>query len=1078
MKYSDHISINSSFQRSTNIMYDTNCDSYILSTSSIGALRRIFVTNTSNSIAVTGPFGSGKSSLLIYLEALLSKDKKFTVCVDKLEEKDAEIYSQYQKFVGTKKKGFLSIKVVGEHISFKKAFTDSLLEYKELKETHMFIKSNKDSSFTMLLKQLNKEVNKLGYTGLLILIDELGKIIEFASEKYLDSDIHALQDLAEYINNQSNMRLVVALHKSFKDYVQNTTYISFTEWDKIQGRFDNIIFQDDFYELMHIFEEAITVESSNTMQIVNKKIISIFNAYKEHITDKHIPVDVLSLAKLAPLHPFSSLALFHIFSKHFQNQRSVFSFLSAQEPYSFQSYINQDIDEESLYSLDMLFDYINYISNAYAVNMVDKESWKLANEYLDSANILTTIQKQIIKSIALISAFGLEDLIQLDKESLLLTLPDGLNIDTEVKELEAKGLILYKRGSHSYALIEETSINIDAELTSIIKNQIKIDYKEEINKILNQDMILAKRFHIETGTAKFFGKEFVDSNISKSLKFKLIYIGSNILENDIVEMSKRNNYCVYIPLALTNQVKALIDLSMAINSLLRQKDILANRRVHKILQGMLNTNKNEINKILDIKETLFYSGERIPYSSEKLQQTISKILKDKYSEMPVIINDLVNPVQHDVSVPIGMKKLFNHMIHNQEDNRLGIEKFPAHMAIYLSVIKRSGFHIEKSGKWIFTNPTNNNFSLIWKKLLSYTKSQKNITIDSMVEMLQLEPYGLNKDAAKFVIFVFLIINESYIHFFREKTYQFDFDIDQLMDVWKNSKLYTIRWYELSKDEESIFAKYIQIFDKYFEADYSKKNIKYVFQNLYMKLNALPKYCHQTKELSDKAINLRSGILASKEPHSTFFEIFPQALKYTDLNISNVDNFISDFKLAFNEIVFSYKKIVLELEQVVAEAFDLPSKHYPFENKLEVVLDKYLKEHDDKEVNAVFRVCTTANDVVSFLNGMSLVLNFKKLDEAFDHDVKELKQNINLFANKVLSKLDIVEIINKRAVDVKKLKITTIDGDDNIIMTVDKKKVLELSKKADNILYNLEHNLTKDEKLYLITMLAEKALKEK
>ena len=515
MKYSDFISINSSFQRSTNIMFDSNCDSYILSTSSIQALRRIFVTNTSNSIVITGPFGSGKSSLLIYLEALLSKEKKSKICIDKLEEKDAEIYDEYQKFVGRKKKGFFSVKVVGEHISFKKAFTSTLLEYKELNETHKFIQSNGDVSFTLLLKQLNKEIEKLGYTGILFLIDELGKIIEYASEKYLDSDIHALQDLAEYVNKQDHARLVVALHKSFKDYVQNTSYLSFTEWDKIQGRFDSIIFQDDFYELMHIFEEAIKVDSNSSVKKVNDKINFIFTTYKEYVVDKHIPVDSSSLEKLAPLHPFSSLALFHIFSKYFQNQRSVFSFLSAQEPYSFQSFIGKEVEDEALYTLDILFDYINYLSNAYAVNMVEKESWKLANEYLDSANVLTAVQQQIIKSIALISAFGLEHLIQLDKKTLELALVDSQDVLGEIKKLESKGLILYKRATNSFALIEETTVNIDEELTSIIKNHVKINYTEEINKIIGNDRILAKRFAIETGTAKFFSKEFVDGNIDK-----------------------------------------------------------------------------------------------------------------------------------------------------------------------------------------------------------------------------------------------------------------------------------------------------------------------------------------------------------------------------------------------------------------------------------------------------------------------------------------------------------------------------------------------------------------------------------
>lgn len=356
-------------------------------------------------------------------------------CIEKLKLKDKGIYEKYQSFVGKKKKGFYSLKMVGEHQALKKIFVDTLLEHGSLVETQRFIKKNKDASFTLLLKQLNKEIIMQGYTGLLILIDELGKTIEYSSEKYLESDIHVLQDLAEYVNKQSNMRLVVALHKSFKGYVHNSTYLSFTEWDKIQGRFDSIIFQDDFYELMHIFEQSIHVNDPQLMFKITDKIASVYDEYKNIFKNKEISIEATSLTKLAPLHPFSSLALFHIFSKYFQNQRSVFSFLSAQEPHSFQDFIKHEINQNTLYTLDYLFDYINYLSNAYAVNMIDKESWILANEYIDSTNRLSNVEIKIIKAVALISAFGLEHLIQLDAQALALAFCSIKNIHEEIREL-------------------------------------------------------------------------------------------------------------------------------------------------------------------------------------------------------------------------------------------------------------------------------------------------------------------------------------------------------------------------------------------------------------------------------------------------------------------------------------------------------------------------------------------------------------------------------------------------------------------------------------------------------------------
>ena len=1081
MKYSDILTITPNFRRSTNILYDMNCDSYILSTSSIEALRRVIMHNTSNSIAITGPFGSGKSSLLLFLEALLAKQPEHSVCIQKLKNKEPEIYDYYEKLVDNKAKGFLTIKLVGEHLSFKQIFIAALQSKKELKATQRFIKANEEVSLITLLETLNDEITKLGYTGISIFIDELGKIIEYASEKYLDSDIHALQDLAEFANQHANYRLVVALHKSFKDYVQNTSHISFTEWDKIQGRFENIVFQDDFYELMHIFEEAITVTDEKAIADVQSYARELFSDYKKHVSHKNIPVNEASLQKLAPLHPFTSLALFHIFSKHFQNQRSVFSFLSAQEPYSFQSFISEEQREPSLYTLPMLFDYTNYLLNAYSVNMVDQESWNLANEYLDSANILTDIQKNIIKSIALVSAFKLEHLIQLDSTALQLTLPGEPKVKEAIDELTDKGLLLHKLATNAYALIEETSIDINADLTAIIKGQIKTDFEAEINKLIGHDKILAKRFYITTGTAKFFTKEFIESDLSKSRRtsFKLIYVSAEATEKELLSASKNNSQSVYIALPLTRQLKSIVEQSMAIETMLKRKDVQANQLVRKILHNMLNANKIEVDKILDVKGQMYFVGESLPYTSELLQKCISKILENTYPDMPVIINDLVSTINREISVPPGVKMFFKHMLEHDNETGLGIQKTPPEKAIYLSVVKRSGLHVlnAKNQTWEFSEPNDCNFTPVWKMLTKQMKKGHVLSVATLIDALTEKPFGLNEDAAKFVVFLFLIVNESHIHFFRENTYQFDFDVDQVMDIWKNTKLYTIRWYELSKDEEAIFAKYIHIFDQYFDAGYTKQNIKFVFQRLFTKLHSLPKYCHQTQKLSENAINLRSSILSSKEPHTSFFELFPKAIGFTSLTADNVDSFIDAFKQAFNEIVFSYKAMILDLEQTVATAFNLANKHYPFGNEFESILDKYLKEHDDKDANDLYRMATTANDLVAFLNGISLVINHKKVDDAFDKDIQDFKRNLKTFAQKVLSKLDIIELINQRPVDVKKLKVSTLHGESDIVISVDNEKVPKLSSIAENVLYNLPHNLTREERLYLIAMLAEEASKE-
>ncbi|MDD3645213.1 MAG: hypothetical protein PHR19_06760, partial [Bacteroidales bacterium] len=507
-------------------------------------------------------------------------------------------------------------------------------------------------------------------------------------------------------------------------------------------------------------------------------------------------------------------------------------------------------------------------------------------------------------------------------------------------------------------------------------------------------------------------------------------------------------------------------------------DVQSNQLVRKILHNMLNANKNEIDKILEIKDRMYFAGEALSYTSELLQRSISNVLEITYPDMPVIINDLVNTINRELSVPPGVKMLFKHMLEHENDAHLGIEKTPPEKAIYLSVVKRSNLHMHdpKNQIWKFSQPNDCHFAPAWQRLTKQMKKSQALSVTTLINVLTEKPFGLNEDAAKFFVFLFLIVNEAHIHFFRENTYQFDFDVDQVMDIWKNTKLYTIRWYELSKDEEAIFAKYVQIFDQYFDASYTKQNIKFIFQKLSTKLKMLPKYCHQTQKLSDKAISLRSSILSSKEPHSSFFYLFPKAIGYESLTATNIDEFVNNFKQAFNEIVFTYKSMILDLEQTVASTFNLTNKHYPFGNEFESILDKYLKKHDDKDANDLYRMATTANDLVTFLNGLSLVINHKKVDDAFDKDIQEFKHNLKTFAQQVLSKLDIIQIINERPVDVKKLKVSTRYGESDVVVSVNNEKIPELSDIAEKVLYNLPQNLTKDEKLYLIALLAEEASK--
>src|SRR5690606_12738529 len=76
----------------------------------------------------------------------------------------------------------------------------------------------------------------------LLVIDELGKNLEYFASSKGDGDPFLLQELAEMTQGEEAAPLVIITlqHLSFDEYVQTSSTARRREWSKIQGRFQDI----------------------------------------------------------------------------------------------------------------------------------------------------------------------------------------------------------------------------------------------------------------------------------------------------------------------------------------------------------------------------------------------------------------------------------------------------------------------------------------------------------------------------------------------------------------------------------------------------------------------------------------------------------------------------------------------------------------------------------------------------------------------------------------------------------------------------------------------------------------------
>ena len=99
MKYMDFVGTDSGFQASVNLQYDLNSESkiesYIPTRQSVDILKRYLNAvcndnfNEDNATVLIGPYGRGKSHLLLILSAIISKGASFVSdeCLTRLYEK-------------------------------------------------------------------------------------------------------------------------------------------------------------------------------------------------------------------------------------------------------------------------------------------------------------------------------------------------------------------------------------------------------------------------------------------------------------------------------------------------------------------------------------------------------------------------------------------------------------------------------------------------------------------------------------------------------------------------------------------------------------------------------------------------------------------------------------------------------------------------------------------------------------------------------------------------------------------------------------------------------------------------------
>jgi hypothetical protein len=280
----DLVSIRARFGRSVALSRDAGrtdaLDGYILTPTGRDVLRRLADAlagaTPTRAWSLTGPYGSGKSAFALFTAQLLAggdwvrqQARKF------LATADAELWERFFGAAGPlPKKGHLCpVLVTGSRQPIANALATRLAlalrtvlgrgrppQIVDRLERLADEPGCSGAAVVELFEHANEYLERFGSeaAGIFLIIDELGKFLEYGASSPEQGDVFILQELAESATRSKRPFLFLTiLHQALDRYADHMSAGRRAEWAKIQGRFEDVAFEQRNDQVLRLLSQAI-----------------------------------------------------------------------------------------------------------------------------------------------------------------------------------------------------------------------------------------------------------------------------------------------------------------------------------------------------------------------------------------------------------------------------------------------------------------------------------------------------------------------------------------------------------------------------------------------------------------------------------------------------------------------------------------------------------------------------------------------------------------------------------------------------------------------------------------------------
>lgn len=936
------LSIRSRYVRAVNIERDLEdpeaLEGYLLTDSVRSALERLCgglqASSSQRAWRITGAYGSGKSAFGLFLTSLfIYPIGRRSVAGRLLEEEAPDLLAKAKKLprydvivvAGTNEDASIALaRALSRLLSTRRVGATQKQLLARLAEFVATREAGRGSAHGVI--ELLQEVRAFlasgtnASEGLLLVIDEMGRWLEYAADSDTDLDASFFQSLAEVCGGKVQgipLSVVGILHQRFEDYAAGRRdRRSGQEWAKVAERFEDVTFSQSFESTARLVARGMEVNASAYKRAgIPERASELYaKAVKQGVVATAVErLGKLGVASLYPFHPMALASAMAMFRRFGQNERSTFSFLLSSEPFALQDFIGRHhAGAETWLRVHNLCDWLIAQGSLRTYEDERLKRWALLQDVLRAAPVYDELEVKCLKTVGFLNLLEPQPGLAATRENVTFSLVDEASekrVSAALSKLIEKSLIYVRPATQELCLWPQSSVDVASELAKIREKAPALTRLGNLIELLSATRpIIAHRHYLETGTLRIAQVTLVEGieDVSKKLEQGSSSDGTILIvpsypDQDAKAIGRRlQKISEQAPegtlLALRRITESDLEVADELLAWTQLEKDCAELRVdtyarNEVRQAIHRLSGALIHRLADLRApghgernaTWWHQGEVLDVTDGRaLSRHISNLFSSLYAKAPVVRNELINRSTISSAAAAARQRLLERIFTHAEVEDLGIEMTPPEKAIYLSVLKDSGLHAPQQNGWGFQPPEKESHWVpAWNSLQALLEEKGLISVQRVLKHFAAKPFGMRESITLLMVAVFLRVHRSHLILRERGTYLTQIEESHLARMAKRPDSFELHMINAKSIMPAALEVYRDVLSKHLGIAALDATVAEVTRHLYQWYISLPEHTINTAKLRQEHRAVLALLGKAGDPVELLTVTLPTALGISD-----------------------------------------------------------------------------------------------------------------------------------------------------------------------------------------------------